>query len=217
MHSIYIRLKAHLLDIAIAVVLAATLFTLAKPLRDEWARGRLDANAARTVDREWAALASESSPLSGSSSNADVLELSDYECPFCRRASSSVDSAIAAGAHIGYLQYPLRIHPHAEGAAIAALCSEPSGKFKTFHERLMTTMQWQQDTDWVREAKAAGVADLQAFEACLKGSEIRHRLDRIRKLADSVGVHGTPMFVARTGIHRGLASNAEILDLARRK
>jgi len=216
MRRIYILLKAHVLDAAIAVILAVALFTLSKPLRDGWARKRLDANAVHAVDREWADLISVSSPLSGSPSNADVLELSDYECPFCRRASSSVDSAIMAGVHVGYLQYPLRIHPHAEGAAIAALCAEASGRFKEFHARLMKTTEWQQDTNWVREAKAAGVADLRAFGVCLKSSDIRRRLERIRTLADSVGVHGTPMFVARRGIHRGVASNADLLALARR-
>lgn len=217
MQRIYRLLKAHFMDIAIVAVLAVAVFSLSQPLRSEWARRRVDAKSAHTVAQEWKDLASISSPLSGSAADAEILELSDYECPFCRRTSSSVDSAVASGVHIGYLQYPLHIHPHAEGAAIAALCAESSGNFRELHARLMATTEWQRDTNWVREAKAAGVVDLRAFVVCLKGSDVRRRLERMRTLADSVGVRGTPMFVARVGIHRGVASNAELLALARRR
>lgn len=210
-------LQAHGIDALIVVVLAASGYLLSQPLRIRWAQYRADVQTSNATRRRWTELTAASSPLTGSAATVEVLEISDYECPFCRRTSSAVDSAVRAGLRVGYLNYPLPAHPHAEGAAIAALCAELGGRFREMHARLMTTSTWQQDTNWTRDAEAAGVADLHKFAECVHGTEVRRRLEVARALADSLGIRGTPMFVTRGATHRGTASTAELLTLGKAK
>lgn len=190
---------------------------MSAPLREKWAQHRSEAASVAVVKREWEDLRSASSALAGDPATVQVLEISDYECPFCRKASASVDSAVRAGLRVGYLHYPLSAHPHAEGAAIAALCAESSGRFREMHALLMSSTDWEEDSNWPREAKAAGVADLRSFGACIHGPAVRGRLARERALADSLGVRGTPTFVSRGGFHRGTATTAELLALYRKE
>ena len=85
------------------------------------------------------------------------------------------------------------------------------------HARLMSTSQWQQDTNWTREAEAAGILELGAFVKCLRGTGAHQRLQVSRALADTLSVPGTPVFVSLRGVHRGLASASELLALAAHK
>ncbi len=182
-------------------------------LRTAWARNRADADAVAKASRIWTDLADISAPLFQGHAEPTVVEVSDYECPFCRKNSPAVDSAVAAGVLIAYLHLPLPSHPRAEGAAKAALCAESVGKFREMHARLMETAQWRTDSNWVREARLAGISDLARFERCLAGEEAVRRLVRHKALAETLQVTGTPTFISRRGIHRGLASTKHLVDL----
>lgn len=205
--------RRHGLDMLTAATLVVAVFLLSQPLRDKWARHRADVARAGVVIRNWETVARNSSPLGATPTRMQVVEISDYECPFCRKASAAVDSAVKAGLQISYLNYPLPAHEHAEGAAIAALCAGFSGRFREMHARLMNSTEWQRDSNWTREAKAAGVVNLQEFAACLTGPAVRGRLAYERALADSLGVRGTPTFVSRKATRSGVSSVAELITL----
>jgi 2-hydroxychromene-2-carboxylate isomerase len=217
MPKIPARLRGRGLDALTFLVLAMAGYLMSAPLRQKWAQHRSETASLAAVKRKWEDLRSASSSLAGDPAAVQVLEISDYECPFCRKASASVDSAVRSGLRVGYLHYPLAAHPHAEGAAIAALCAESSEKFREMHALLMSSTDWEKDSNWAREAKAAGVADLHSFEECVRGRAVRVRLARERALADSLGMRGTPTFVSREGFHRGIATTAELFALDRRE
>jgi protein-disulfide isomerase len=205
----------HWLDGLTVLVLVLAGYLVSAPTRERWARSRADDASVALVRSEWTHLKSETLPLYEDSADIQIVEISDYECPYCRHSAAAVDSAVASGVRVSYLNYPLAIHPHAEGAAIAALCAGSAGRFREMHARLMSTVTWQSDTNWVREAKAAGVTDVLGFERCLRGADVKSRLARGRALADRFGVQGTPMFVSKQALHRGGATAAELLSLNR--
>ena len=55
-----------------------------------------------------------------------IVEFSDFECPYCRLASSTVEAILAnhkTDVKLIYAHFPLTNHPWAEPAAIAATCA----------------------------------------------------------------------------------------------
>ena len=211
------QLRYRGLDALTFVILAMAGYRMSAPLREKWAQRRSEAATLAAVTRIWGDLRSVASRLDVDTASVQVFEISDYECPFCRKTSASVDSAVRSGLRVGYIHYPLASHQHAEGAAIAALCAESSSRFREMHAVLMGSTDWPADSDWVREAKAAGVADLYSFGACVRGQAVKARLARERALVDSFGIRGTPTFVSKAGYHRGTATMAELLALSGRE
>lgn len=69
-----------------------------------------------------------------------IVEFSDFECPFCGRAASTVKKILEEykdEVRIVYKQFPLvSIHKYAQKAAEASLCALDQGKFWEYHDKL---------------------------------------------------------------------------------
>lgn len=149
----------------------------------------------------WAQLTAAATPLrteTGGAGSPTVIEIGDYQCPFCARAAIALDSL--ATAHplgtVAYIHLPLSaIHPRAYDAAVAAECANDQGRFREMHMLLFRRQAALDSALWRRWALEAGVADSAAFAACLAGSAARARVDRHALLAASLGVAGTPAYV----------------------
>lgn len=62
---------------------------------------------------------------------ATIVEIVDFECPFCRRMQDRLATAIAQAkvpVRVVRKMLPLRIHPHAMPAALAYCCADAQGK-----------------------------------------------------------------------------------------
>ncbi len=86
-------------------------------------------------------VAVNNSPIIGSrDSKVIIIEFSDFECPFCARAYSTVkqiQSDYPNDVAISYKHLPLtQLHPNAERAAQAAVCAQEQGKFWEYHDKL---------------------------------------------------------------------------------
>lgn len=71
-----------------------------------------------------------------------VIEFTDYQCPFCERAFSTVFSQLKQDyIETGQVKYvvkdfPLPFHPNAQKAAEAANCASDQGKYWEMHNKL---------------------------------------------------------------------------------
>jgi protein-disulfide isomerase len=83
------------------------------------------------------------------------------------------------------------MHPHGEVAARAAIAAQDQGKFWEMHHQLFTNAAHLEDADLDSYAKAIGL-DVTRFHADMQAPATKARLDADRKLADSLGVKGTP-------------------------
>ncbi len=76
-----------------------------------------------------------------------LVEFSDFECPFCIRAYPTVEKILSdykGQVRFYYFQFPLtQIHPHAEKAAEAALCAADQGKFWDYFHKVFGLEQTQ--------------------------------------------------------------------------
>jgi len=72
-----------------------------------------------------------------------IIEFSDFECPYCQRAYSTVEQVMKdyqGKVSLTYIQFPLvQIHSNAEKAAEASLCAADQGKFWEMYHKLFTS------------------------------------------------------------------------------
>jgi len=61
-----------------------------------------------------------------------LVEFSDYQCPFCKRAHDTIEQLVAAypkDIRLVFMDYPLPMHNRAAAAAEAARCAGEQGKY----------------------------------------------------------------------------------------
>jgi protein-disulfide isomerase len=127
-----------------------------------------------------------------------IVEFSDYQCPFCKRAEPTVTELLKkypTQVRVVYRHMPLDgLHPRARPAAIASVCAEAQGKFWEYHDKLFSNQQALGDEDLDKSATELGL-DLAAFKTCIANPETAQRVQHDSDAARAVGITGTPAFL----------------------
>ncbi|GBD24981.1 Disulfide bond formation protein D [bacterium HR30] len=124
-----------------------------------------------------------------------IIAFSDYECPFCKRASATIAQVLR---HYGdkvrfvHRDFPLSFHQHARLAAEAAACAQAQGKFWEYHDRLWTADDLS-ESGLKKVAKDTGL-DEAKFTECLAKKPHSAAIDRDIEEGTAAGVSGTPAF-----------------------
>jgi protein-disulfide isomerase len=144
-----------------------------------------------------AALAAQPAPTRGPDSAVlEIIEFSDFECPYCAQALPVIDSLLTAhpdDVQLVFRHYPLPIHEHSARAAQAALEAQRQGAFWQYHDLVFENQSALADTDLVSYAEALGL-DSAAFERALADGTYQARMHADMKLGMSLAVTGTPTF-----------------------
>jgi protein-disulfide isomerase len=123
----------------------------------------------------------------------DLVEFSDFQCPYCRQIAPILDQIVAKygdQVRVTWKDFPLPNHPYARRAADAAKCAHEQGKFWEYHDLLFANQQALQVSDLSRYASTL-MLDSTAFEKCFK-SQDSERLTRVVEQARQIGVGSTP-------------------------
>jgi protein-disulfide isomerase len=151
------------------------------------------------------ARADQSRAKGAESAPITIIELSDFQCPFCRQfaqqSMAAVDSAFVqtGRARLVFLNFPLPSHPDAWSASEAAMCAGAQGRFWPMHDRLFAEQQ-----QWAGSGRAAelflGYAaalglDQAAFTECVREDRVAPLLIGDLMQASRGGVSATPTFV----------------------
>jgi protein-disulfide isomerase len=134
-----------------------------------------------------------------------VVEVSDFQCPFCKTWHDSTYRALRrefvtpGTVRLAYVNYPLPNHQNAMPAAEAAMCAGTQGRFWEMHDGLFDS----QDT-WAEMpnaapvfdsvARAAGV-DVAAMRRCIDQGSMRALIQADAERAQEFGVQATPSFI----------------------
>ena len=127
-----------------------------------------------------------------------IVEFSDFQCPFCRKAATTMKNLLAeynGRVKLAFRDFPLRaLHPHAEMAAEAGRCAEEQGKFWEFHDAVFAA-----DPPKLDEAGLSAIAqriglDRNSFSSCLASGKFKAEIDRDIQDGTRAGVSGTPGF-----------------------
>ena len=125
-----------------------------------------------------------------------ILEFSDFQCPYCVRAASTMKKIVEVygeRVRLVYRDMPLPIHPLAPKAAEAAACAGDQGKFWEMHDRLFDAKGKLEIADLKSYAGALGL-DPAAFAACLDSGKNEARWKAAKAAAEGYGITGTPAF-----------------------
>jgi protein-disulfide isomerase len=134
-----------------------------------------------------------------------VVEISDFQCPFCKQWHDQVYAALdseyvrTGKVRLAYLNFPLTsIHANAQGAAEAAMCASVQGKFWEVHQALFTAQKsWESLPNPIAMfeslVKAAGV-EPKAWRSCVESHATKAIIDADRDRSAAAGVGSTPTF-----------------------
>jgi protein-disulfide isomerase len=125
-----------------------------------------------------------------------IIEFSDYQCPFCQRAHSTVKQVLeryGEQVRLVYRHYPLAFHDRARPAAEAAACANEQERFWEYHELLFSEPGDLADEDLSRIA-AKSELDLAAFTTCIKERTFQATVQADFEAGNKAGVDGTPAF-----------------------
>jgi len=129
-----------------------------------------------------------------------LVEFGDYECPACRGKQpwiAAVLQEFGPRLALEYRYLPIPYHRAAYPAARAAECAAAQGRFSEFHGQLWKQDAWLTNTgqEFPKMARAAGIADIAAFEKCIQLDEPVPAVEADIQLAHEIGVPGTPTLV----------------------
>jgi len=132
----------------------------------------------------------------GAKAPVTIIEFSDYQCPFCKRAEGSVDQVVKTygdKVRLVFRDYPLPMHPQARPAAEAANCANAQGKFWDYHAKLFANQAALSEDKLKEYAKDVGL-DSAKFDQCMADKSFKGAIDKDIADGEKVGVTGTPAF-----------------------
>lgn len=145
-----------------------------------------------------------------------MVEFTDYQCPFCGRFHEQTFPEIRKNfIDKGLVLYvvrdlPLRFHPHAEQAALAARCAAEQGDYWAMWDVLFANGKALEAENLPGYANSAGL-DGEKLHRCMESG--RH-LEAIRaSVADAnrLGITGTPSFVIGRLTEDGTVQGAKLV------
>jgi protein-disulfide isomerase len=146
--------------------------------------------------RQKVATAANSPTRGPANAPVQIIEFSDFQCPFCYRVGPALQQVFdkyGDRIHLVYREYPLPNHPHARGASEAGLCANEQGKFWPFHDRLFANQQKLSASDLKQHAADLGL-DTRKFNACVDSHKFADQVETDISAGNDAGVNGTPAF-----------------------
>jgi protein-disulfide isomerase len=132
----------------------------------------------------------------GGNPDGDVtlVEFFDYRCTYCRRVVSSMQALLQEDRklRIVFKELPV-LGEDSVRAARAALAAERQGRYTPFHFALMTSEDLSPDA--IRQLAAEVGLDPDRLEQDMNAPEIQAAIDANYRLAQELGIEGTPAFV----------------------
>ena len=126
-----------------------------------------------------------------------IVEYGDFECPFCSRATGSVDEVLERlGDEVVWVWRHLpqtRVHPHAVESARAAEAAARQGRFLDYASTLFTQQDRLEREDLLDVAERLGL-DLDRFVEDFDGAEVARRVQEDADDADLMDLLSTPAF-----------------------
>jgi protein-disulfide isomerase len=131
--------------------------------------------------------------------NVTMVEFFDYNCGYCKRAMSDMLDLLKTNPNLKFVlkEFPVLGEGSVEAAhvAVAARMQDPTGKkYIEFHQKLLGGRGPADKARALAVAKDVGF-DMARIEKDMNSDEVKKTIDESMKLADALGVSGTPTYV----------------------
>lgn len=130
-----------------------------------------------------------------------IIEYSDFQCPFCRRADDQVVKELKKKfgkkkIRVVFKHFPLSIHREAKPASIASMCvhEQNKAKFWPYHDELFKNQRKLGTEDLKEYAKKVGGIDLKKFDECIASRKYDKMVQDDFDEGVKLGVNSTPSF-----------------------
>lgn len=197
-----------LATILIAALLAKREFAPSEPTSKSSGAG-----SEMVLASNWPEILEASLPLQNGVRPVHFVMFTDLECPACRSLHgrlSLLRSKAPDSVAISIVHYPLSIHRFSRIAARALECANTEG----FASRFADVMYAKQDSlglkPWGSFAEEVGLRDTTAFLRCVRDTTTIDRIDRGRKLAESMQLRGTPVLFVNGWQFPNVPSDSQI-------
>lgn len=124
-----------------------------------------------------------------------VVEFFDYNCGYCKRGFSDLAKLIKADPNVRvvFKEFPI-LSADSEKAAMVALAAGQQGKYWDVHQKLISARGRATEESALKAAEEAGV-DMEKLKADYKSDAVKNEIERVKTLAKTMGINGTPHFL----------------------
>ena len=169
------------------------------------------------IERNWAQIESVAVPLYVGDGKPQLVEVLDYECPFCRLIGATVDSTVSGGVRIAVIHLPLSIHPRSTDTARAAICARNFDGGDALHRVLLRESAWQSEQDFESIASSLPFVRDPKFAACLTSPGTTETLRTHLAIIEKLAIRATPTIFSRDGLLVDAPSVAALTAFAQRQ
>jgi protein-disulfide isomerase len=160
--------------------------------------------------------------LGNPNGNVTFVEFFDYNCGYCKRAMSDMLTLLKDDPHLKVVlkEFPVLGPGSVEAAevAVAVRMQDKTGKkYLEFHTKLLGGRGQADRARALAVAREVGL-DMDRLEKDLASPEVKATLQEVFKLADALGLNGTPSYVIGSNVvigAVGLPSLQEKVNTAR--
>ena len=155
----------------------------------------------------------QNAPIFGNlDGSVTLVEFFDYNCGYCRRAAPEVKAVLEASkdVRIIYREFPI-LGPGSEIAARASLASRNQGKYQQFHEAMMALNAQAVEASVMKIAGDVGL-DLEVLKTDMQSDLVNEHIAASLRLAEALGITGTPTFVLGDEIIPGVIERGTLLE-----
>ena len=137
--------------------------------------------------------------LGNKDGDVTFVEFFDYNCGYCKRAMSDMLDLLKSDPKLKVVlkEFPVLSQGSVEAAqvAVAARMQDPTGKkYLDFHQKLLGGRGPADKARALQAAKEAGL-DTAKIEKDIASAEVRTTIEENFKLAEAMGMNGTPSYV----------------------
>ena len=145
-----------------------------------------------------------------------MVEFFDYNCGYCKRALADMMELMKSDAKLRVVlkEFPVLGENSVEAArvSVAARMQDPTGKkFLDFHQKLLNSRGQIGRAQALAAAKDAGF-DVARMERDMAGPEPKATIEESFKLADALGLGGTPSYVIGQDVVVGAVGAAALRE-----
>jgi protein-disulfide isomerase len=142
-----------------------------------------------------------------------VVEFFDYNCGYCKRGFGEIAKLIETDKNVRvvFKEFPI-LRDESEQAARLALAARMQGKYWEVHSDLIQTKGLVNEAVGLKVAEKHGL-DIAKLKADMGSPEVKAELDRVKALAQTLAINGTPHFLVGDRAIGGAPENlADLLE-----
>jgi protein-disulfide isomerase len=140
---------------------------------------------------------SAATPVTGNlKGDVTVVEFFDYNCGYCKKAFVDLAKLMEKDKNVKVVlkEFPI-LSKGSEETAKVALAAKLQGKYWEFHRGMLTAPGTATEASALRVAEKVAGIDMARLKKDMASAEVQKEIDDTRKLAQRMGIQGTPYFL----------------------